>query len=197
MADHYRLLGVTKSSSKEEIKEAFRKLAIQYHPDKHAQSSKSARDAATLKFKQVSEAYEVLVDDRKRAAYNLSRYNKNSSYSYHNNYDPNYYYRGGSYHRPPPFSSQPHRFMLNLDAFFRYMTTRAFLLNVAFAGYTPLSLSLSLTVCSLFEVFRICFVISCFLELFMGGAFFFFAIEFLSWGKSINSLKGNTTRRIA
>ena len=141
MADHYRLLGVTKSSSKEEIKEAFRKLAIQYHPDKHAQSSKSARDAATLKFKQVSEAYEVLVDDRKRAAYNLSRYNKNSSYSYHNNYDPNYYYRGGSYHRPPPFSSQPHRFMLNLDAFFRYMTTRAFLLNVAFAGYTPLSLS--------------------------------------------------------
>ncbi|XP_057540938.1 chaperone protein dnaJ 72 [Amaranthus tricolor] len=134
MADHYRLLGVTKSSSKEEIKEAFRKLAIQYHPDKHAQSSKSARDAATLKFKQVSEAYEVLVDDRKRAAYNLSRYNKNSSYSYHNNYDPNYYYRGGSYHRPPPFSSQPHRFMLNLDAFFRYMTTRAFLLNVAFAG---------------------------------------------------------------
>ncbi|CAO2820521.1 unnamed protein product [Amaranthus hypochondriacus] len=134
MADHYRLLGVTKSSSKEEIKEAFRKLAIQYHPDKHAQSSKSARDAATLKFKQVSEAYEVLIDDRKRAAYNLSRYNKNSSYSYHNNYDPNYYYRGGSYHRPPPYSSQPHRFMLNLDAVFRYMTTRAFLLNVAFAG---------------------------------------------------------------
>ncbi|CAO2820522.1 unnamed protein product [Amaranthus hypochondriacus] len=174
MADHYRLLGVTKSSSKEEIKEAFRKLAIQYHPDKHAQSSKSARDAATLKFKQVSEAYEVLIDDRKRAAYNLSRYNKNSSYSYHNNYDPNYYYRGGSYHRPPPYSSQPHRFMLNLDAVFRYMTTRAFLLNVAFAGYTPLSLSLSLSLCALRLIFSYWFCYELFSCIIYGRFFFLF-----------------------
>lgn len=143
MADHYRALGVTNNASKDEIKEAFRKLAIQFHPDKHVQSSKSARDSATLKFKQVSEAYEVLTDDRKRAAYNLSRYNNkynggnfysNTGYAYNNNYNANYYHRGGSYRRPPRSSSDANRFVSNLDAIFRFMSTRTFLLNIAFAG---------------------------------------------------------------
>lgn len=132
MADHYRVLGLTKNASKSEIKDAFRKLAVQFHPDKHAQSSKSARDAATLKFKQVSEAYEVLIDDRKRAAYNSSRCNNGgNNYS---NYGANYYHRGGSYRRPPPNYSGANRFMSNLDVVFRYMMTRSFLLNLAFAS---------------------------------------------------------------
>lgn len=147
MADHYRVLGVTRNATKEDIKEAFRRLAIQFHPDKHAQSSKSARDAATLKFKQVSEAYEILIDDRKRAAYNLScrRYNNggnfysaaSGSYSY-NNGNANYYYKGGGcYYKnsnQTTASSISNRWASNLDAALRYMTTREFLRNLVFAS---------------------------------------------------------------
>ncbi len=59
--DYYQLLGIDKKASKEEIKKAFRKLAHQYHPDK-----KGGNEA---KFKEVSEAYSVLSDDKKRAEY--------------------------------------------------------------------------------------------------------------------------------
>ncbi|OMO86695.1 hypothetical protein CCACVL1_09522 [Corchorus capsularis] len=79
--DLYTVLGVNRSATKEEIKEAFRKLALKYHPDKHSQSPKHLRDSATLKFKQVSDAYEVLSNDRKRAAYNLTS-PSSSSYGY-------------------------------------------------------------------------------------------------------------------
>lgn len=59
--DYYELLGVTKSSSKEEIKKAFHKLAHKFHPDK--------KEGDADKFKEVSEAYSILSDDKKRAEY--------------------------------------------------------------------------------------------------------------------------------
>lgn len=62
--DYYTLLGVTKSASSEEIKKAYRRMAVKYHPDKNPGDK-----AAEEKFKQVSEAYDVLRDDQKRAAY--------------------------------------------------------------------------------------------------------------------------------
>ncbi|KAJ8635277.1 hypothetical protein MRB53_009544 [Persea americana] len=68
--DHYKILGLSRNATKDEIKEAFRRLALKFHPDKHLQSSKEVRDGATLRFKQVSEAHEVLIDDQKRADYN-------------------------------------------------------------------------------------------------------------------------------
>ncbi|TKY46363.1 Chaperone protein dnaJ 72 [Spatholobus suberectus] len=71
--DHYKVLGLYRTASKEEIKAAFKKLAFQFHPDKHSQSPKAVRENATIRFKQVSEAYEVLMDDRKRADYNFRR----------------------------------------------------------------------------------------------------------------------------
>jgi len=62
--DYYEVLGVHKNASDAEIKKAFRKLAVQYHPDKN-QGNKEAED----KFKEVNEAYEVLSDAQKRATY--------------------------------------------------------------------------------------------------------------------------------
>ena len=62
--DYYQVLGVKKDASKEEIKKAYRKLAMKYHPD-HAKGDKAAEE----KFKKISEAYAVLSDDAKRKEY--------------------------------------------------------------------------------------------------------------------------------
>jgi len=62
--DYYKLLGVSKKASDEEIKKAYRKMAMKYHPD-HTKGDKAAEE----KFKQISEAYAVLSDKEKRQQY--------------------------------------------------------------------------------------------------------------------------------
>ncbi|KAI3694460.1 hypothetical protein L1987_77425 [Smallanthus sonchifolius] len=135
--DYYKVLGLNRNATKDEIKEAFRNIAKKFHPDKHSSSSKSVRDGATVRFKQASEAYEVLVDDHKRADYNLRSNRTGSSgsgsgygnygygYTYDNrrNNSANYDYYSG---RKPSVS----RFQIALG----YINSRAFLLHVAFAG---------------------------------------------------------------
>ncbi len=61
--DYYDILGVQRSASGEEIKRAYRKLAMQYHPDRNKD------DDATTRFKEINEAYEVLHDGEKRQIY--------------------------------------------------------------------------------------------------------------------------------
>ena len=63
---YYKVLGVDKKSSKQEIKKAFRKLAVQYHPDKN--DSPDAEE----KFRKIAEAYEILSDEDKRRQYDMS-----------------------------------------------------------------------------------------------------------------------------
>ena len=62
---YYTILGVPRTASKDEIKRAYRRLAKKYHPDLNKESPKAAEE----KFKQLSEAYEVLADDEKRRIY--------------------------------------------------------------------------------------------------------------------------------
>jgi molecular chaperone DnaJ len=60
--DFYVLLGVSRDASEADIKKAYRKLAMEYHPDRNSNPEAEAR------FKQITEAYEVLRDPQKRAA---------------------------------------------------------------------------------------------------------------------------------
>lgn len=62
--DFYKTLGVSKTATADELKKAYRKLAMQYHPDKNPGDK-----TAEQKFREISEAYDVLRDDQKRAAY--------------------------------------------------------------------------------------------------------------------------------
>ncbi|RST68499.1 molecular chaperone DnaJ [Candidatus Aquarickettsia rohweri] len=62
--NYYKILGVNKDASADDIKKAFRKLALKHHPDKNQGNKESEK-----KFKEINEAYEILKDDQKRAAY--------------------------------------------------------------------------------------------------------------------------------
>ena len=64
--DYYKILGVNKDADENEIKKAYRKLAIKYHPDKNL-GNKEAEE----KFKEINEAYEVLSDKDKRSKYDM------------------------------------------------------------------------------------------------------------------------------
>jgi DnaJ-class molecular chaperone len=66
MKNFYKILGVKMTATKEEIKKAYRKLALQYHPDKNPDNKE-----AEEKFKKISEAHENLIDDTKRAKHDF------------------------------------------------------------------------------------------------------------------------------
>ena len=61
--DYYEVLGISRNATKEEIKNSYRKLALQYHPDRNKSPD------AEEKFKEISEAYAVLSDDEKKQQY--------------------------------------------------------------------------------------------------------------------------------
>jgi len=66
MADFYKILGVDKNSSNDDIKKAYRKLALKHHPDRNPEN----KDESEKKIKEIGEAYEVLSDTKKRDIYN-------------------------------------------------------------------------------------------------------------------------------
>ena len=84
--DYYEILGVGRNASGEEIKRAYRKLAVKFHPDKNPDDAR-----AEEKFKELGEAYDVLMDEEKRAAYD--RYG-------HAAFSQGMGGRGGGFHDP-------------------------------------------------------------------------------------------------
>ncbi|XP_054007237.1 dnaJ homolog subfamily B member 6 isoform X1 [Hylaeus anthracinus] len=75
MVDYYKILEVQRTASSGDIKKAYRKLALRWHPDKNPENL----DESNKKFKEISEAYEVLIDDAKRRIYDQRLYQKASS----------------------------------------------------------------------------------------------------------------------
>lgn len=67
--DYYEILGISKSSGEREIKKAYKRLAIKYHPDRNQYTN------TENKFKEIKEAYEVLIDPKKRSAYDQYGHN--------------------------------------------------------------------------------------------------------------------------
>ncbi|XP_052095878.1 dnaJ homolog subfamily B member 6-like isoform X4 [Mytilus californianus] len=97
MVDYYKVLGISKNSSETDVKKAYRKLALKWHPDKNPDK----KEEAEKKFKEISEAYEVLSDKKKRELYD--RYGKEglinggSDYDFQDNFD---HFHGFHFHNP-------------------------------------------------------------------------------------------------
>jgi len=70
--DLYAVLAIESTATEEELKKAYRKSALIYHPDKHVSSTEDAKQAASRKFQQVGFAYAVLGDKKRRAKYDAT-----------------------------------------------------------------------------------------------------------------------------
>ena len=84
MKDYYNILGVDKNANQNQIKKAYKKLALKWHPDKN----KDNKEQVSIKFKEISEAYSVLSDSEKRNQYDLGGNNFNFKSNFDSNFDP-------------------------------------------------------------------------------------------------------------
>ena len=88
--DYYNILGVDKNSSKDDIKKAYRKLAMEHHPDKNPGNPQSEE-----RFKEVSEAYSVLSDDQKRS--NFDQFGSAEGQNFNSGFNMNDFMRGNPF----------------------------------------------------------------------------------------------------
>lgn len=104
--DYYKILGVERDASQDDIKRAYRKLARKYHPDVNAGPG---LEQAEAKFKELGEAYEVLQDPEKRAAYNQlgANWKEGQAFKPPPDWDDGFEFQGGGYTQADPeaFSS--------------------------------------------------------------------------------------------
>lgn len=87
MRDYYEILGLKKGASKDEIKKAYRKLALKHHPDRNEGDAESEK-----KFKEISEAYAVLSDDKKKQQYDMY-----GNQGFHQRYSAEDIFRGADF----------------------------------------------------------------------------------------------------
>ena len=109
--DYYKILGVDKNASKDEIKKAYRKLAKKNHPD-----ANPGNKAAEELFKEASEAYEVLSDDAKRKKYD--RFGSSAQFSEESSFDPSQFGGFSSHGRSESGFSDFFDFIFNSDPSF-------------------------------------------------------------------------------
>ncbi|XP_026500691.2 dnaJ homolog subfamily C member 10-like [Vanessa tameamea] len=108
---YYELLGVAKGASTQEIKQAYKKLAVKLHPDKNSDKGEQK------KFLEITEAYETLKDPQKRHKYDLygSQQSYTRKYDYHSQSEYNDLYFNGLYHEDPFVKT------LSADGFYSYL----------------------------------------------------------------------------
>lgn len=94
--DYYKILDVSKDVGEEDVKKAYKKQALRWHPDKNS-STEELRDEADKKFKDIGEAYGVLSDARKKARYDggadIEDLDHDHGHGGHGGMDPNDIFR--------------------------------------------------------------------------------------------------------
>ncbi|KAL5731510.1 hypothetical protein ACHQM5_004231 [Ranunculus cassubicifolius] len=138
--NHYKVLGLNKNATKAEIKEAFRKMALQFHPDKHTHSPKNVRDEAVLKFRAASIAYQALItregskyDNASSSRANYNSQSRSSSSSGGQGYSSGKSQSQSGY-KPRSSTSTASKWGFDPRATLQYMTSRPFHRNLAFAS---------------------------------------------------------------
>ncbi|HEY4543698.1 MAG TPA: J domain-containing protein [Tissierellaceae bacterium] len=109
--DYYKILGVDKNATQDEIKKSFRRLAKKYHPDLHPDDEKAQES-----FKEINEAYEVLGDEEKKKQYDM--FGSNYDFSQGQNFDPRDFGFGGSGSRTYTYSQGADGFSDFFNMFF-------------------------------------------------------------------------------
>ena len=95
--DYYEILGVDKTATQEAIKQAYRKIAVKWHPDKHVNDTEDKKKEAEEKFKEAAEAYSVLSDETKRKQYDTYGFNGGAAGGGFNaNFNMDEFFRGHS-----------------------------------------------------------------------------------------------------
>jgi len=119
MRDYYRTLDVEKGADAKAIKSAYRRLATEWHPDKHQTATLEEQKQAEEKFKEISEAYSVLSDPEKKRNYDATGDPRGGFSGFHTTGDPFNFMRGFGFHRqssrqPPPMRGQSIQYILQL-----------------------------------------------------------------------------------
>lgn len=80
--DFYKILGVDKKASDDEIKKAYKKLAMKWHPDRNSQATEEEKAKADKMFKEINEAYTVLSDKEERRKFDLGGFDEEGGGGY-------------------------------------------------------------------------------------------------------------------
>jgi len=104
--DYYKMLGLSKDATEDEIKKAYRQHALKHHPDRHSSATEEIRKTEEKKFKDIGEAYGVLSDAKKKARYDSGQDLDDDGMSgYAGEMDPNLIFQsffgggGGGFHQ--------------------------------------------------------------------------------------------------
>ena len=117
MEDLYKILGVEKTATADQIKKAYRELAMKYHPDRNPGDA-----VAEEKFKKISSAYSVLGDETKRKQYDMYGSTDSSNTSYSGSYQGNWQDNGG-YYQGNPFEDWFKEYQSNRKSQYDYNTS--------------------------------------------------------------------------
>lgn len=132
--DYYSILGVSRTAGQDEIKKAYRKLAVKWHPDKNG-----GDQSAETKFKEISDAYSTLSDTSKKSQYdaklnNSNRTRNNQSDFGFNDFIKNQFRQNSGFKKGPSFSNRPNSEPINETEYLNISLTRQVSLKDALVG---------------------------------------------------------------